>query len=52
LHGHDFRHVDPGDGTEGAGEDYADAEEEEHATDAEAVAFAAGVLGVDYSFTD
>jgi uncharacterized sporulation protein YeaH/YhbH (DUF444 family) len=52
LHGHDFRHVDPGNGSERAGEDYGDAEEEEDTTNGEAVFFPARVLGVDYSFAD
>lgn len=52
LHGHYFGHVDPGDGTEGEGEDYGDEEEESYACDRETVGFPVGVLRVHNSFAD
>lgn len=52
LHGHDFRHVDPGDGPKGEGEDAGYEEDEEDAGDGEGVVGAGGVLGVDGGFAD
>lgn len=52
LHGHDFRHVNPGDWTKGEREDDGDAENEEDTGNGHATIEAILVLRVDGPFAD